>query len=214
MDVDTACSLPPTRERDILMLGAKHSHVLVFTVPTKVQEGLHNPNRLPGRALLSLSSGHERQADGVCADEGQSRAYSGHRAPRAMAVICVTAAFPAGTGLSRHCQPLLSHCSLRPEQKRQMKARKRNRGTGESSSLPGVRRESVGRCGARPGAAGARDGAAAAQGLLKEGLRWGRVQLPKGHSHRHRGGDESRRLQRLAGQDERVQRPEEQREQR
>lgn len=53
---------------------------------------------------MSLSSGHKRQADGVCADEGQSRAHSGDRAPSAVVIICVTAAFPAETRLSWHRQ--------------------------------------------------------------------------------------------------------------
>lgn len=96
--VDTAYPLPPTRDQDILMLGAKHGHILDFTVPTKVQEGLHNPNRVPGRAHLSLSSG-------VCADEGLSGAYSGDRAPGAVVTICVRAAFPAETRLPRHPLP-------------------------------------------------------------------------------------------------------------
>ena len=40
----------------------KHSHVSVFTVPTKVQERTHKPNLLPGRAHLSPNHGHERRA--------------------------------------------------------------------------------------------------------------------------------------------------------
>lgn len=42
----------------MLMLAVEHSHISDFTLPSKVQEGLRNPNHLPGRVHLSLSSGH------------------------------------------------------------------------------------------------------------------------------------------------------------
>lgn len=79
VDVATAyllvAHMGPTPPLQSARCWNKHSHVSVFTVPTKVQERPHKPNLLPGRAHLSPKSGQETGRTAVCADEGQSRGH-------------------------------------------------------------------------------------------------------------------------------------------
>lgn len=99
---------------------------------------------------------------------------------------------------------LVTHSSLWPEQKRQMKGRKRTISQGL-----GWRVACVGAGLGKVPPPGMRQRRAPAQGLLKQRLGRGTEQLPKGHSHRQRGEDERRRLQCVAGRDERAPGPEE-----
>ena len=100
---------------------------------------------------MSPNSGHERQAE---LQFVQTRGRAGTWLTAGTWLI-------AGTQLTalrllsalRQLRPgchgtvrLVTHSSLWPEQKRQMKARKRNRGTEESSNFPEVRQQSSGRC--------------------------------------------------------------------
>lgn len=167
------------------MLGIKHRHILDFTVPTKLQGGLHNPNPLPGRSHLSLSSGHETGRWGLC----RRGTEQGLQWDRAVVIICARASFPAETRLSWTAS-LVTHCSLWPEQKRQLKARRKNRRTGKSSDSPGDRQEGgEGLCGAQQGDSATRgeQRRVPCTGAVPPGTGSRQRALPKGHSHRHTG---------------------------
>lgn len=159
------------------MLGIKHRHILDFTVPTKVQGGLHNPNPLPGRSHLSLSSGHETGRWGLC----RRGTEQGLQWDRAVVIICARASFPAETRLSWTAS-LVTHCSLWPEQKRQLNARRKNRRTGKSSDSPGDRQEGgEGLCGLSKVTVphGVSSDVSPAQELFLQGPGAGRERCPK-----------------------------------
>lgn len=143
MDVATAYSLvsnaglrPPLQSAQC---WNKHSHVLVFTVPAKVQEGPHKPNLLPGRAHLPPNSGRETQAR-LWFVQTRGRAGTwltvGTRlvAGTPLTALRLLSAFQERSRLRLGCHGtvrLLTRSSLQPEQKKtdeSQKEKERQRG--------------------------------------------------------------------------------------
>lgn len=84
--------------------------------------------------FISKQLPQEAGRTAACADKGQSR--------DTVTIFCITA--EARLSQYTDCHRLVAHSSLQPKRKRQMKARKRNRGTGESNDFPEVTQQRLG----------------------------------------------------------------------